>query len=201
MIFPEERQPSKEVLFQRNNSKLIRNNGRLELWTDNDIVVIEGFLPIYQKFQQYIKGDVLEVGTGLGEFTQFASSLPGVTKIWTVDINGDFTDIYLDRFGTNSKVVLVKSDIFQYIAGVSKRFDCIFYDLEYTVSRADYNKLKQFCQWAGSHLRAGGNLILQTFQEFPNQELINDVVVNFSSANVIYDSSGRKMPLYILLSK
>lgn len=189
MPFPNQN-PTETTLNTSNNAHLKRKYGRVELWRDNKIVVVEGNVNTYKEFADAIKGDVLEVGTGIGEFTQFALQQPNLTKIWTVEIEPDFVAIYNQRFGNNPKAVLVTGDIEQYITGVSKRFDLIFFDLDYFTDQFNYNLALRFAQWASNHLKANGVMITQYFLGF--DEFETDASVYFTRVERRNRTIGRR---------
>ena len=74
-----------------------------------------------KKFENYLRGDILEVGFGIGNFTKF---LTKYRKIWAIDIEKEYIRGTKKLIGKKAKIGFGDIEKGKYFFG-SKKFDCI----------------------------------------------------------------------------
>ncbi len=149
-----------EVLVKKGSAVLLRKAGKLELRKGQVTVMKEWGLNYYKRLKPYLRGDVLEVGFGMGLFCGLALKNAKVKSVTSIEINKDFIDVYKERNVVSSKLVIINDDVRNQIKKLSKKFDVVLYDLDWNNSQEDFSLLLSFLGWAKKHLKTGGMVII-----------------------------------------
>lgn len=161
-----------EVVAESGNAKVYIMNDELflELGPGHNLWALESELEVYiNQLGDKPKGDVLEVGLGLGVASRYLLTFPKVETLTTVEINRDVVDVY-DRiprkdeeffnkhFG-HKKHIIHNIDGLVYVNSTKKRYDFIFLDFYDRIDEETLPSIKDMVRGCRRILKEDGDIV------------------------------------------
>lgn len=142
------------------------------------------------------KGNVLEIGLGLGVASRYILSLPNVRALTTVEANSDVVNVYntvmerdrvfMENF-SHKKHLVLNTDGLSYIYNTKRKFDFIFMDFYDRIDEDTLPEIKDMvdgCKRSG--ILADGGEIMGWFDPYTPDEFVKEFNDIFSGKKEEY---------------
>jgi len=116
----------------------------------------------YELIKDLFKGDVLNIGLGMGTSVNTILNNPNVNSLIVYEIEEDIIGLY-NKLHTNEKLTIHNLNAFTNIP--SGKFDCILYEL-FIYNEEIYNKSINYINLMKTHLKKDGIIVLEYNEYF-----------------------------------
>lgn len=181
---------------------LIAESGQARVYSFNDDMFLEigeghqlwalasEFSDYMEQLRDYPKGNVLEIGLGLGVASRYMLSLPKVRALTTIEKNEDVINVYeeikkldkvfMENF-SHKKHLILNTDGLSYIYNTDRKFDFVFLDFYDRIDEDTLPEIKDMvdgCKRAG--ILAKGGKIMGWFDPYTPDEFVAEFYEIFS---------------------
>ena len=122
------------ITAQSGDYHIEENNGKRILYWGNQVSVGDGVRSIYEMITEYLKGDVLNGGYGLGVFNDICEDLPAVHSVTTVEIAQDVMNLFPS---IQSKTTVIIGDYLTYQP--DREYDVILEEYDFPNSQEQFD--------------------------------------------------------------
>ena len=198
LTFPED-VPHTKVLAEIGEAKLVRLRGsKTVLMINGDYVDIDdGENSIYEKLILYATGNVLEVGLGVGKFSDLARANKKVKSIKTYEKRKGVISLYKKRRGNKKKHVIEEKDA----TAITKpdKYNFILYDIMFNDNRKDWRKGLKTLRWSKNRLKKNGKIAYPVMPKNFHKEFHKQAMKVFNHYEYVRKNKSLKnRPLYVI---